>query len=123
MTNPALSTAPAPMLTEVVTPAGQPRRGQPEPAKLCPVALTLAARRRTQGTFAELASTAQHLRDALFPRFGDRLADLSAEQRIALEGLTLSLAHIANGVHTDPEPWHQIAAAAQAVAERLQEAA
>ena len=121
MTNPALSTAPTPILTEVITPA-TPRRAQPEQPKLCPVAQTLAARRRTQGAPQTVAGKAQDLRDVLFSRFEDRLTALDPAQRIALEQLTLHLAHIANGDHCDPAPWHGIAAAAQEVAELLQEA-
>ena len=114
------ATATAPVLTEVIpaqnTRPGPLRRADPTS---CQVAASISARRATQGDFKTFSANAMVYRDMLRSRLAERAQDLDDTQRIALDAIAGSLAHITTGRHDDPAPWHELAIAAQLVAECL----
>lgn len=80
----------------------------------------LNQRAKNYGTFYDLASLAQGLKNVLMAHLQQQNKQLVVDQQEALEFILSKIARIANGNHNYVDNWVDIAGYAQLVAERLQ---
>lgn len=80
----------------------------------------LNERAKNYGTFYDLASLAQGLKNTLMAHLQQQNKQLVVDQQEALEFILSKIARIANGDHNYVDNWVDIAGYAQLIAERLQ---